>query len=290
MSSHASVIDAICASYDGLSDTEKKVADFIIQNLEDVTSLSVRDIAAQSGTSSATVSRFVRRVGYDRFTDLRLAIASSQTGATTEVGLAVKEVSLRAIKASISYILDNKIQELVSTASQLDASSVERAINLMMGSDSILFAAVGNSIPVCSNLAFRLGQIGMRPNCPANTELMILASLSLRRNDLVIIVSSSGYSHRLETIVDNAEDSGTPILFITSNPTSALAERSDVVLTAVSRDKLLTGHQFATHVPEDFIVETLFMFLLAHGKDVHEHVRMERKSLGRDKETTPTLY
>ena len=158
-----------------------------------------------------------------------------------------------------------------------------------MGSSNILFAAVGNSIPVCSNFAFRLGQIGISANCPVNTELMILASLSLHRNDLVVIVSSSGYSHRLETIIDNAEDSGTPILFITSNPTSILAQRSNVVLTAVSRDQLLTGSQFATHVPEDFIVETLFMFLLAHGKNVYEHVRMERKSLGRDKENTPTF-
>jgi DNA-binding MurR/RpiR family transcriptional regulator len=289
MNSHPSTIDVICTSYDSLSDTEKKVADFIIHNLDDVAIMSVRDIAIQSGTSSATVSRFVRRVGYERFSDLRLAIASDQAGVVQEEVPAVNEISLDNIDASINYILGNKIQELTGTASQLDKASINKAVNLIMDSDTILFAAVGNSIPVCSNFAFRLNQIGMRTNCPANTELMILASLSLHSNDLVIIVSSSGYSHRLETIFDNAEDSDTPILFITSNSASILAKRADVVLIAVSRDKLLTGHQFATHVPEDFIVETLFMFLLAHGKNVSEYVRMEKKSLGKDKENLPTF-
>lgn len=289
MHPYTNIVDAICASYDGLSDTEKKVADFIIQNIDEVARLSVRDIAAQSETSSATVSRFVRHVGYDSFSELRLAIASDQSGVDQNDDTTVTEVSLDNIDASINYILDNKVQELSGTAAQLDAAKIRKAMDLIMGSSNILFAAVGNSIPICSNFAFRLGQIGISANCPVNTELMILASLSLHRNDLVVIVSSSGYSHRLETIIDNAEDSGTPILFITSNPTSILAQRSDVVLTAVSRDQLLTGSQFATHVPEDFIVETLFMFLLAHGKNVYEHVRMERKSLGRDKENTPTF-
>lgn len=289
MHAYANTIDSICASYDGLSDTEKKVADFIVQNIDEVARSSVRSIAAQSGTSGATVSRFVRHIGYESFSELRLAIASDQAGAVQDDETAVTEISLDNIDASIDFILKSKMRELSGTAAQMNADKVRKAVDLIMGSDNILFAAVGNSIPVCSSFAFRLGQIGIRANCPVSTEMMILVSLSLHRNDLVVIVSSSGYSHRLETIVDNAEDSGTPILFITSNPTSVLAQRSDVVLTAVSRDQLLADSRFATHVPEDFIIETLFMFLLKHGKNVREHVRMERKSLGRDKEYTPTF-
>ena len=290
MSPQESAVNTICAAYEALSDTEKKVADFIIQNVSEVAKLSLRDIAVRSGASSATVSRFVRHIGYESFSDLRLAIASDQAGADVPEGDEVSEISLDHMDASISYILENKMQELKGTAEQMNSDNVRKALDLIMNSDNILFAAVGNSIPICSNFAFRLGQIGIRANCPVNTEVMILDSLSLRCNDLLFVVSSSGYSHRLETIVDNAEDSGTPILFITSNPTSVLALRSDVVFTAVMRDPVLVGPQFSTHVPENFIVETLFMFLLAHGKNVREHARMERKSLGRDKENTPTLY
>ena len=289
MNRNASISDKLCSSYDGFSDTERRIADFILQNMPDVARLSVREIADKSNTSGATVSRFVRKIGYESFADLRLAIAVDQNGQDEEGKESVTEISLGNVEASIQFILENKIQELSGTAALLDAAKVEKIVGLINSSDNILFAAVGNSIPVFSNIAFKLGQIGIRANCPATTESMILASLSLRRNDLLFIVSSSGYSHRLETIVDNAEDSGTPIVFVTSNPNSVLAQRSDVVLTAVTRDQILTGPQFSTHVAEDFLLETLFMFLLSNGMNAREHARLELKSLGRDKETTPTF-
>lgn len=294
MSQRLNAIDVISASYDNLSDTEKRIADFILQNVSDVARLSVRDIATQSQTSSASVSRFVRHVGYDSLSELRLAIASSVGTPSEALGTRVTEVSLDNVGASIDYILENKIQELRASAAQLKShpDDVNRAVNLIADSDNILFAAVGNSIPVCSNLAFRLGQIGYRAHCPLNTESMILESLSLRRNDVVIVVSASGYSRRLETIIDNAEDSGAPVILFTTNAGAILSTRAAVTFVASEHGERLSdpqGPQFASHVPEDFLVETFFSFILAQGKNIRERVSMERKSLGRDKEATPTL-
>ncbi|OFK23249.1 MurR/RpiR family transcriptional regulator [Olsenella sp. HMSC062G07] len=284
-----SAIDKVLAHYESLSETERKVADFIVQHTADVTRLSVREIAQGSGTSSASVSRFVRHIGFESFSDLRLAIASEQTGTAAETGENVSEVSMDNIEASVSYVLENRIQELAGTAARLKEAQICQVVNLIMESDTILFAAVGNSIPVCSNFSFKLGQIGIRAHCPATTEEMILSSLSLRRSDLLFVVSASGYSRRLETIVDNAEDSGTPIVFLTSNPGSELAQRSNVQLTSVTRDQILTGGQFSTHMAEDFLVETIFIFLLTTWKSARGLARLEQKSLGRDKESTPTL-
>lgn len=289
MARQLGIIDTICASYEQLSETERRVADFMLQNRSEVPHLSVRDIAHGSQTSGATVSRFVRHVGYESFADLRLVIASEQ-GTTDDAPFeAATEISCDNIKGSVEYILDTKIQELRTTVSQLDVQTVERAVELLRSSDSVFLAAVGNSIPVCSSFAFKLGQIGVRSVCPATTESMILASLSLRRTDVLFVVSASGYSRRLETIMDNAEDSGTPIVFVTAHPTSELALRADVVLNAVSRDQVLAGSQFSSHVSADFVMETLFLLLYAGEEDAREHARIERKSLGKDKESTPTL-
>ena len=289
MARQLGTIDTICACYDQLPDMERRVADFILQNRADVPHLSVRDIAKDSQTSGATVSRFVRHAGFDSFASMRLAIASEQAAGDDSVAEAATEISPRNIVGSLEYILETKVQELRSTVSQISADALERALDLIRACDTLCFAAVGNSIPVCANLAFKLGQIGRRAVCPTTTESMILASLSLRRTDVLFVVSASGYSRRLETIIDNAEDSDTPIVFVTSNPSSSLAARADVVLPVASRDQLLAGGQFSSHVSPDFLVEALFLLLYASADDAREHARMERKSLGRDKESTPTL-
>lgn len=135
---------------------ERRVANFMLQNRADVPHLSVRDIAKGSQTSSATVSRFVRHVGYDSFASMRLAIASEQTD-DDSVAEAATEISPANIAGSLEYILETKVQELRLTVSQLDPDVVGRALDLVKACDTLLFAAVGNSIPVCSNLAFKLG-------------------------------------------------------------------------------------------------------------------------------------
>lgn len=290
MSRQPETIDVICSCYEQLSDMERRVADFILQNRADVLHLSVRDIAKGSKTSSATVSRFVRHVGYDSFFDMRLALARAQLGADDDaVAEAATEITPANIPGSLEYILETKVQELRNTVSRLEPDALERALDLIRACDALYFAAVGNSIPVCANLAFKLGQIGRRAVCPSTTESMILTSLSLRRTDALFVVSASGYSRRLETIIDNAEDSDTPIIFVTSNPSSSLARRSDVVIPVASHDQLLAGGQFSSHVAQDFVVEALFLLLFVSTQDVRERARIERKSLGKDKESMPTF-
>lgn len=290
MGERQSTIDIICGAYDRLPGTEAKVADFVVRNASRVPFLSVREIAESSGTSAATVSRFVRHIGFDSFSDLRMTIASEEgDGSEGPRTPAAASVSTADVSGSLELILETKVSELRATAHGLDPTAVSRVVDLIQNADSVVFAAVGNSIPVCANLAFKLGQIGIRCQCPATTESMILASLSLRPTDVLVLVSSSGYSRRLETIIDNAEDSSTPVVLITSNPAAPFAPRADCVLHTVSREHALSSSQFSSHISADFVVEALFLLVMAGRSQALEHARMKHKSLGRDKMSTPTM-
>ena len=284
MNSKAGVVDTILSWYPQLSDAEQRIADFILKKASDIAQLSVRDIAQQSNTSGATVSRFVRHIGFDTFADLRLALARDDVRDETQ-NTEQSVISFDNIPGSIELILSNRIQELKGTASQLTSEILSRAVSLITTSDTVLFAAVGNSIPVCSNAAFKLGQIGVRANCSSTTESMVLSSISLKRNDLMILLSTSGYSKRLETIVDNAEDSGTPIIMVTANPEAVLASRCDLVINTISRDQVLSGTQFPSHVAQDFVMESIFALVLAQSKTGLIQAKVERKSLIEDKNT-----
>ena len=70
MQRKGSVINEICLLYDRLSDTEKLIADFVMAYQGEIPSLTTREIAARSQTSAATVSRFVRHLGYESFSEL----------------------------------------------------------------------------------------------------------------------------------------------------------------------------------------------------------------------------
>ena len=64
--------------YENLSATERKVADFILNNTDAVPNMIVSDIAECCGVSVPTVIRLSRKLGYASFLDFRVALAISQ--------------------------------------------------------------------------------------------------------------------------------------------------------------------------------------------------------------------
>ena len=72
MQPKGSVVNEICSVYDRLSDREKLIADFVMANQEMIPTMTTREIATGSETSAATVSRFVRHLGYSSFSHTKL--------------------------------------------------------------------------------------------------------------------------------------------------------------------------------------------------------------------------
>ena len=61
--------------YDTFSKAEKKIADFLMQDPTRVLPLFITDLAEKSGTSEATVVRFAKRLGFEGYQQLKIAIA-----------------------------------------------------------------------------------------------------------------------------------------------------------------------------------------------------------------------
>src|SRR5947208_16668533 len=64
---------------------EGSVADAVLSDARAVTSESVGDLAARAGSSTATVVRMCRRIGYDGFYRFKIALAE-EMGFTSQFG------------------------------------------------------------------------------------------------------------------------------------------------------------------------------------------------------------
>ena len=53
----------IKSCYSSMSKTEKRIADYIIENINSVSPMTITDLSAVSGASEATIVRFAKRIG-----------------------------------------------------------------------------------------------------------------------------------------------------------------------------------------------------------------------------------
>ena len=279
------VLSHICAVMSSLSPSEKAIASYVLDHPSDVATMTVRDLAAETGTSPASVSRFARTLDYRTYSDMRLALGISISRASGEEKATGGKVTLEDVEGSIKYVLSHKVKELAETTALMDSDVFATVVNLLHNADLVLIAGVGNTLTMGTNAAFKLSQVGVRAFCPSNTESMVSVASNLTENDVLLVMSTSGYSKRLVNAFDYAEDSNTPIVMITDNPDSPLAKRANYLIRAVSRDQAVAGNDILfSHNSLNFIIELMFLFLISCWDDPAEFNRLLAKNLMGDRQ------
>jgi RpiR family transcriptional regulator, carbohydrate utilization regulator len=125
----------------GLPDAEARVADAVLTDPLLVTRESVSDLAARAGSSTATVVRLCRRIGFEGFYRFKIALAE-EAGMTRQFGHPdVGESASSATVLSSSMLADAR--DVADAASLVDGAQFDAAVQAILGATDVLFAGVG---------------------------------------------------------------------------------------------------------------------------------------------------
>ncbi len=276
MNESQSVVGVICASYDQFFEAEKKIADCIKSRKEDVVDMTVAELAAASGTSDATVSRFCRRCGFKSFQNLKMALAREVLEERQKAIQVSNDIDRADKGQSLQNILANKVAELTETVNLMDGEALEQALRLLEQADLVQVAAVGNTAPTALDCAFKLNQLGIRAVSGTIWEGETARAFNLTGRDVLLVISNSGTSRRLQALAEGAKENGAKIILVTNNGSSPLARLSDVTLITATREKLLTEDFWFSRIPAMLVVEILYLFLFSSKKDAAAHIRRDK--------------
>ena len=159
MSEARSVLGVICSAYDSFFEAEKKIADYIMEHKEQAVDMTVGELAKASGTSDATVSRFCRRCGFKGFQNLKLTLAREILEEEHQSQEVTNDIDRTDLEQSLKNILANKIAELTETIKMMDIKNLEVILDKLEHARMVQLAAVGNTIPVALDGAFKQATI-----------------------------------------------------------------------------------------------------------------------------------
>lgn len=279
-----SVLGAICSSYDTFFEAEKKIADYMMENKAAVVDMTVGELARASGTSDATVSRFCRRCGFKGFHNLKLTLAREVLEDEQKDQSVSNDIDRGDIRQSLQNILANKVAELTETVNMIDADNLEQILRRLENARMVQLAAVGNTIPVAMDGAFKLNQLGIPAVAGEIWEAQAAYTFNLGPEDVVLIISNSGSSRRLQSLAQGARENRSTVIVITNNPGSPLARISDYRIVTATREKLLTEEFWFSRVTATAVMEILYLLLLNSKKDAVEHIRRHEKVISPDKQ------
>ena len=203
--------------YNELSLQEQRVASFIMDHFDDLMSYNSAELARLSGVSKATVSRLFKRLGYDRFKEMRDEVRTlRQSGMPlTENRDAVQGNTL------LARHYKQEMANLTQWVNALDAVQFADVVQALGAARRVFIVGLRNSAPVALHLRQQLmqirGQVLLMPQ-PGQTLAEELVDITVQ--DVVVVVAFRRRPRVIRPVLEALHKQGVPTVAI-SEPQAA---------------------------------------------------------------------
>ncbi|WP_180864106.1 MurR/RpiR family transcriptional regulator HpxU [Klebsiella pneumoniae] len=197
--------------YASLSPQEQRVADFIFDHFDDLISYNSAELAQLSGVSKATVSRLFKRLGYDKYKDMRDELRTlRQSGMPlTDQRDAVQGNTL------LARHYKQEMATLPQGVNALDARQFAEALTAMVAARRIVVIGMRNAYPAALHLRQQLLQArGQVLVLPQPGQSLSEELVDLTADDLVVMMAFRRRPRIVRPLLQQLQRDGVPVLLM----------------------------------------------------------------------------
>jgi len=229
-------------SYDDLPKNHKRVADFFIENFDEIPFQSVQDVSKSSSTSVATVVRFAQRIGFSGFSEMREQISQNLQKQIRDKEIFPLIKDSKVNQDTLTAVANQDIKNINETLILIEKPDFNRVVDYILAADRIYTMGLGISNLLSKILAYQLLQIGFSAAAFRHDSLYFSEQvILLKPEDLIIAFSFPPYS--IETIesAKYAKEKGINLIAVTNKHSAPIVAYSAVNLLVKSENMLFTN-------------------------------------------------
>lgn len=250
------LISKIKSEYETMTISEKRISDFILNNLEEAKSLSISEFAEITNTSISSVSRYCKNLGFKNFQDMKISLNISDIKNNDSFFSSITFDN--TYNDILKYTFYNGIKSLHDTQNFINPENLEKAITILSNSKNCVLFGVGGSSIVTMNAYHRFIRTSINCIFNADYHMQLMYAGKMKSNDCALIVSHSGKNKDILRIIDILKTKNIKIISITSNASSPIAKLSDVVFVSISEETKYIPEAFSSMVSQFMIIDCLF--------------------------------
>lgn len=202
----------IRAQLPDLHRAEYKLGCFLLDFPGDLASYDAQELARLCGVSKATVSRFVRRLGFENYDAARRAAREERQQATRQISLGPRP-ELGGL--DLSDAVREEIDNLIWTYEQVDAGELDTLADAVLSARRVWLVGFRLCRVFADYLQTQLVQVA--PTCASIPQPGVSLGehvAEIGPEDLVICVALGRREGRTEALLDELRRSGVPVALI----------------------------------------------------------------------------
>ncbi|MRS18483.1 SIS domain-containing protein [Enterobacteriaceae bacterium RIT692] len=239
----------------GYSPTLQKLGDFILTGPQKVLYLTITELARETDTSEASVTRLCRHLGCKGYTEFKMALA-----------LDVQHNQPAAIASGdgIDMLVEETVQALRDTGKFINREVLQLAVEALHQAKTIQIYGVAASAITGEYLHYRLLRLGKSAQLFGDMHRAAMNASTLKEGDLVIAISASGSTKDVMHVVKVAKKQNARVLMLSNTLRSPMGSLADMLLVAARPEGPFNAGALSGKVGAMLLVEVLINELMTH--------------------------
>lgn len=171
---------------DALSPTDRQIADLILNFPGEIASYSAIELAKMAGTSNAAISRFVQRLGFRNYEEMKHHARDMRTSGFP-VYLLEKE-TVKDLPSQIERHVRVSSENISDTFGSMDPTVISAAVDGIVSARRVIFLGMRNGHFLAKYLRWQISEVHPRTELLPNDGETIAETLAgLTEQDVVVI-------------------------------------------------------------------------------------------------------
>ena len=247
---------------DSMTPLESEIASYILNNKDAVTKLKIQELADILFISKSAIHRFVKKIGFNGFNDLKVSIAKEnadllENNSYINVNYPFQaKDNPRQIAFKLLELYEKAIKD---TFEYVDLDQIKAVSQLIDSADVIDVYTHAHNSNIAENFQDKMLTIGRSVNCPSSFYNQRLTVLASDQKHVAIILSYSGKATFILPIVKKLYEKGVKVIQIGKAGSNYYSQYVTYHLSISdsenNRDRI---SQFSSHIAMQYIMDVLY--------------------------------
>lgn len=247
---------------DSMTPLESEIASYILNNKNVVTKLKIQELADILFISKSAIHRFVKKIGFNGFNDLKVSIAKEnadllENNSYINVNYPFQaKDNPRQIAFKLLELYEKAIKD---TFEYVDLDQIKAVSQLIDSADVIDVYTHAHNSNIAENFQDKMLTIGRSVNCPSSFYNQRLTVLASDQKHVAIILSYSGKATFILPIAKKLYEKGVKVIQIGKAGSNYYSQYVTYHLSISdsenNRDRM---SQFSSHIAMQYIMDVLY--------------------------------
>ncbi len=262
------------------SDSQRIVVDYMLKAGPKIRNKTVRQIAKETYTSSATLIRIAHKLDFTGWEELKRAFIEEQDYLSSHFQNVNANVPFE--KDDSSMTIANRIavlekEAIDDTLALIDWGAIEQAAAIVDDCPVVNIVAMNNTIAQAEEFMYKMGRIQKRVIVQPPSGEGLYNGTILDPASCMIVISYTGETSNFIRWIRFAKESHVPVIAITSLGDNTISKLADLTLRICTREKLYSKISWYTSEASiSYLLNVLYSLVFARHYDQNFAAKVER--------------